>query len=95
MARTLILIPREPRRPARVEEQYVTAYPVCRWAQPAVEAVLSLVRVEGDPPVPADQITGITIHSFSEATRLTLRHPKTTDEAQYSLPFPVAAAGSA
>ena len=76
----------------RVEEQYFKAYPVCRWAQPAVEAVLSLVHAKGEAPIPASQIAGITIHSFTEATRLVLRRPKNTDEAQYSLPFPVAAA---
>ena len=76
----------------RVEEQYFKAYPVCRWAQPAVEAVLSLVRADGEAPIPASEIAGIAIHSFTEATRLVLRRPKNTDEAQYSLPFPVAAA---
>src|SRR3546814_8311570 len=32
------------------------------------------------------------VHSFAEAVRLATRRPATTDEAQYSLPFPVAAA---
>lgn len=73
----------------RIEEQYVKAYPVCRWAQPAVEAVLALRREHGLAP---QQVKRVTIHSFAEAVRLATRRPATTDEAQYSLPFPVAAA---
>lgn len=76
----------------RVEEQYIKAYPVCRWAQPAVEAVLSLVNTEAEQSIPPEQIARVTIHSFAEATRLATRRPSTTDAAQYSLPFPVAAA---
>lgn len=73
----------------RIEEHYVKAYPVCRWAQPAVEAVLTLARTEGFAP---EQVHRVCIHSFTEAVRLTTRRPDSTDAAQYSLPFPVAAA---
>ncbi len=73
----------------RIEEQYVKAYPVCRWAQPAVEAVLSLTRTHDVAP---GSIRRVTIHSFTEAVRLATRRPRTSDAAQYSLPFPVAAA---
>jgi 2-methylcitrate dehydratase PrpD len=76
----------------RIEEQYIKAYPVCRWAQPAVEAVLSLSRGGPQAAFRPEQIRRVTIHSFAAATRLAVRHPLTTDEAQYSLPFPVAAA---
>ncbi len=31
----------------RIREQYFKAYPVCRWAQPAVEAALALQRAHG------------------------------------------------
>lgn len=72
----------------RVQEQYIKAYPVCRWAQPAIEAALSLRGAALRP----EEIAQVTIHSFSEATRLAGRHPQSTDEAQYALPFPVAAA---
>lgn len=72
----------------RIEEQYIKAYPVCRWAQPAIEAALSL----RGPALRPEEITRVAIHSFAEATRLAGRRPQTTDEAQYALPFPVAAA---
>ncbi|HEX3631710.1 MAG TPA: MmgE/PrpD family protein [Casimicrobiaceae bacterium] len=75
----------------RIREQYFKAYPVCRWAQPAVEAALSLKRAHR---FDADDIVAIGIESFREAIDLgsQCRAPATTDEAQYSLPFPVAAA---
>ena len=70
-------------------EQYFKAYPVCRWAQPAVEAVRQLrASHEPDP----EQIRAIHIHSFHEATRLHTVHLETTEQAQYSLPFSVASA---
>ncbi len=70
-------------------EQYFKAYPVCRWAQPAVEAVRSLRHQPGFDP---EQIEVIHIYSFHEATRLHKVLPQTTEEAQYSLPFSVASA---
>ena len=72
-----------------VAEQYVKLYPVCRWAQPPVEAVLALMAANA---FSASDIAGIEISSFHEATRLAVRRPASTEEAQYSLPFPVAAA---
>jgi 2-methylcitrate dehydratase PrpD len=75
----------------RIREQYFKAYPVCRWAQPAMEAVFALQRAE---KFSADDIAQVAIESFHEAVVLGAgcAIPATTDEAQYSLPFPVAAA---
>ena len=38
------------------------------------------------------EVKRITVHTFHEAVRLNCRSPGTTEEAQYSLPFPLAAA---
>jgi len=73
----------------RILEQYFKPQPVCRWAQPPVEAMLQLKREHG---FDGDAIDHIRVASFHEATRLTKRRPKNTEEAQYSLPFPTAAA---
>jgi 2-methylcitrate dehydratase PrpD len=75
----------------RILEQYFKPYPVCRWAQPAVEAALALQRAHG---FAAEDITSISIESFREAIALGAhcRVPETTEDAQYSLPHPVAAA---
>ena len=71
-----------------MNEQYIKLYPVCRWAQPAVEAVLHVMRQHD---ISADQIANIEISSFDEAVRL-CSMAETTEEAQYSLPYSVAVA---
>lgn len=72
----------------RITEQYLKAYPVCRWAQPAVEAAAQLKRDHG---FAARDVASIRVMTFTEASRLHVRQPRSTDEAQYSLPFPLAA----
>ena len=72
-----------------IQEQYFKAYPVCRWAQPAVEAVR---QIRAQHPLDVEQIAEVHIHSFHEATRLHTVQPQTTEQAQYSLPFSVACA---
>jgi 2-methylcitrate dehydratase PrpD len=75
----------------RIREQYFKAYPVCRWAQPAVEAALALQR---EHRFAVEDIAALSIDSFREAIALgsACAIATTTEEAQYSLPFPVAAA---
>ena len=72
-----------------INEQYLKLYPVCRWSQPAVEACLDLQDKYG---FHFNEIDIITINTFHEAKRLEKKHPKTTEEAQYSLPHPIAVA---
>jgi len=75
----------------RIREHYFKAYPVCRWAQPAIEAALSLQRAYG---FSADDVAAIAVDSFREAVALgsACALPRTTEEAQYSITLPVAAA---
>jgi len=75
----------------RIREQYFKAYPVCRWAQPAVEAALELQRAHG---FAAGDIAALAIESFREAVDLgsDCAIACTTEDAQYSLRLPVAAA---
>ena len=68
-------------------EQYFKPYPVCRWAQPAMEAAAALMQ----RGFPAERIAEVEIRTFAQAVRLGTRHPATTEEAQYGLAFPVAA----
>jgi 2-methylcitrate dehydratase PrpD len=70
-------------------EQYFKPYPVCRWAQPAVEAAMALARSHH---LTSDAIQSVQVWSFHEACRLATRLPTTTEQAQYSLPYSVAAA---
>jgi 2-methylcitrate dehydratase PrpD len=69
--------------------QYFKPHAVCRWAQPAIEAVLAMQKSNRLVP---GEVKRITVHTFHEAVRLNCRSPGTTEEAQYSLPFPLAAA---
>ena len=73
----------------RILEHYFKPYPVCRWAQPAIEAALSVRR---DHDLRADMVDEIEIETFHNAVRLDDREPQTTEIAQYNLPFPVAVA---
>jgi len=70
-------------------DQYFKPYAVCYWAQPAIAGTLALQRAHH---LSLEAIKRIRVLTFHEATRLTCRHPQTTEEAQYNLPFPVAAA---
>ena len=72
-----------------IMDQYFKPYPVCRWAQPAVTAVLGLMA---EHDLESDDVASIDIATFHEARRLATALPTTTEEAQYSLPWPVAAA---
>jgi 2-methylcitrate dehydratase PrpD len=73
----------------RIHEQYFKPYPVCRWAQPAIEAALSLCRKHD---IDAGDIVLIEVATFHEARRLCTPLPENTEQAQYSLPFATAAA---
>ncbi len=70
-------------------EQYFKPYPVCRWAHPAVHATIGLVQRHD---VSAADIERIEVTSFGVAVELAIRLPTDTEQAQYSLCFPVAAA---
>lgn len=72
-----------------INEQYFKPYPVCRWAQSAVIAAMQLQR---EYQFDAADIRHIRIGSFHESVRLATANPQTTEQAQYSLPYPVAAA---
>ncbi len=72
----------------RITEQYFKPAPVCRWAQPAMRAAAELMAEHG---IAAAEVRTLTIETFAAAVRLGLNSPKTTEEAQYALGFPVAA----
>ena len=72
-----------------IMQQYFKPYPVCRWAQGPIAAVLDLkARYNFE----SQDIAGIHIISFHEAVRLGQKNVFTTEEAQYSTSFPCALA---
>ena len=68
---------------------YFKPYAVCRWAQPAVVGVL---RVAEQNDLKPRSISRIRVRTFEAAAALSCDHPKNTEEAQYNLAYPLAAA---
>ena len=73
----------------QVMDLYFKPYTCCRWAHPAIDACVGLMREHG---LAAEDIQKVTIHTFHRATLLSKIVPKTADEAQYNIAYPVAAA---
>jgi 2-methylcitrate dehydratase PrpD len=69
-------------------EQYFKPYPVCRWAQPAIRATRLLMDENG---LSGDDVVDVEVKTFAQAVALHSAAPATTEEAQHSLPFPLAA----
>src|SRR5918912_486501 len=61
----------------------------CRWAQPAIEGAGAAACRLG---VAAADIARVRVHTFAAAMHLRSTAPRTTEEAQFSLPWPVACA---
>ena len=68
---------------------YFKPYAACRWAQPAVAGCLKLVRDQTSKPA---DLAAVKVRTFAAAASLTRQPPANTEEAQYNLAFPVAAA---
>jgi 2-methylcitrate dehydratase PrpD len=68
---------------------YFKPYASCRWNQPAIAGALEIARQHRLKP---QEITEIRVRTFEAAVRLSCAPPQNTEEAQYNLAFPVAAA---
>ncbi|MCI2282390.1 MmgE/PrpD family protein [Colwellia sp. MSW7] len=70
-----------------VNNTHYKAYPVCRWAHPAIDAVQDLMK---DNNLVSTDIERAQINTFHYATRLVKHAPKTMDELTYALAYPFA-----
>lgn len=68
---------------------YFKPYSACRWAQPGVDGALKLMGENGLQPGDMDRIT---VFTFRESAALSTAYPANTEEAQYNIAFPIAAA---
>ena len=68
---------------------YFKPYAACRWAQPAVDGALLVMRQHGLAPA---EIARIEVATFSAAAALSRTPPSDTEAAQYNMAFPIAAA---
>lgn len=73
----------------RIMNLYFKPYCACRWAQPAVAGALALTEEHTLHP---EDIAEITVHTFKEAAALSTDPPHNTEEAQYNMAYPIAAA---
>jgi 2-methylcitrate dehydratase PrpD len=73
----------------QIRRLYFKPYAACRWAQPAVEGALKIQRAQNLSP---RAIHSICIRTFEAACALSVKPPGNTEEAQYNIAFPVAAA---
>ena len=73
----------------RMLDLYFKPYAACRWGQPAIAGAL---KVMAEHSLAADEVKEIRVLTFAEAKALPGGHPRSTEDAQYSLVFPVAAA---
>ena len=72
-----------------VMDLYFKPYPCCRWAHPAIDACTKTMTENKILP---DEVEKVVIKTFKRATLLSKGEPKTADEAQYNIAYPVAAA---
>lgn len=73
----------------QVARGYLKPYPCCRWAHPGMDAVLDVRERESLDP---RSVESVRVHTFEAATHLDTRHPESVEAAEYSYPYPVAAA---
>ena len=73
----------------QVMDLYFKPYPCCRWAHPAIDACIELIKKHN---ISTSEIKKVTIHTFRRATMLSKIVPQTADEAQYNIAYPVASA---
>lgn len=72
-----------------IRELYYKPYTCCRWAHQPIKACIDLMR---ENKVKPEQVCHIYVHTFDSAAKLSKAVPHNTDEAQYNIAFPVAAA---
>lgn len=72
-----------------IMDLYFKPHPCCRWSQPAIEGVRRILERAAVAP---EAVARVRVHTFDAATHLGPVWPRTTEEAQYSLAWPVAAA---
>jgi 2-methylcitrate dehydratase PrpD len=71
----------------RLEELYIKAYPCCRWSQGAIAAA---IQATGGRTLTPAEVRAVRVRTFAAADGLAKVVPQTTEEAQYSLLWPVA-----
>ncbi len=72
-----------------IRELYFKPFTCCRWAHQPNQACIDLMKENG---ITSEQVRHVIVHTFDSAVKLYKSIPHNTDEAQYNIAFPVAAA---
>lgn len=70
-----------------ISNTHYKAYPVCRWAHPAIDLVQAMML---ENQLTSSDIVAAKIRTFHNATRLAGHAPQTMDELTYALAYPFA-----
>ena len=68
---------------------YFKPFTCCRWAHQPIQAIIDLKR---EYNFTYEDVRELTVETFDSAAKLSKIVPKTTDEAQYNIAWPVASA---
>ncbi len=68
---------------------YFKPYSACRWAHPGVDGALKIMAENRLVP---EDIKQIKVFTFKASAALNTKYPQTTEDAQYNIAFPIAAA---
>lgn len=72
-----------------MQKLYFKPYASCRWTHAAIDASLDLLKLHGIRP---SDISWVRVRTFSHAAALSKALPSTSEEAEYNLTWPLAAA---
>ena len=73
----------------KVMNLYFKQYPCCRWAHPAIDGILNIMKKEG---LTYKEVSTIIIKTFSEAVSICSTPPTSLEDAEYNVAYPVAVA---
>ncbi|MBT8370020.1 MAG: MmgE/PrpD family protein [Deltaproteobacteria bacterium] len=76
-------------RSYEIMKLYFKPYSACRWAQPGVDGAL---KIMAENNLSHKDIKQIKVFTFKESAALNTDYPRNTEEAQYNIAFPIAAA---
>ncbi|MBW2249040.1 MAG: MmgE/PrpD family protein [Deltaproteobacteria bacterium] len=76
-------------RSYQIMNLYFKPYSACRWAQPGVDGALKIML---ENSLDHEDIKQIKVFTFKESAELSTDYPQNTEEAQYNIAFPIAAA---
>lgn len=73
----------------RVMNLYFKQYPCCRWAHPAIDGIVQIMKKED---LTYKEVSKIIIKTFPEAVNICSTPPTSLEDAEYSVAYPAAVA---